>query len=88
MKEVRLIQFTNATHFDYGYEPDLHRWYVVENLNDSFEVDTEEDSFDLASIYIRVDNNRFRDVLNEDNDLEYNLLTVTVDDNSQLFLRR
>lgn len=88
MKTVHLIQFTSADHFDYAYEPTFYQWYVVRHLNDVYEYEDDDVYEEFNSIYIEVSPGKFRDVLNDGNNLEYNLLTLEVDDNSQLFIRR
>lgn len=88
MKKVHLIQFTNADHFDYAYEPNFYQWYVVRHLNDVYEYEDDDIYEEFNSIYIETSPGRFRSVLNDGNKLEYNLLTLEVDDNSQLFIRR
>ncbi len=88
MRTITLVQFLSANHFDYGYEPELFQWYEVVELNSGFDYEDDDGYQEFISIYIRLPNGRCKDVLNEDNDLEYTTLTITVDDDSQLYVRR
>lgn len=88
MKTVKLIQFISADHFDYGYDPDLFQWYELINLYSTYEFDEDDDYFELDAIEIRSISGKRRCVLNQDNNLKYNLIDIEVDDNSQLFVRR
>lgn len=88
MRTVQLIQFTNPSDSGFGYHPNMNVLYKVNDLEDTYyyeEEDNEsnvEDS-ELDSISILLINRR-RHVVKTD-ELKYNLLTIELEDNSQLF---
>lgn len=92
MKTIQLIQFTNYNDSEYGYVPDINRLYPVIDMEDSFYLEYEDDDGDMQettydSIRIRINDRGNRHVIKDDS-LQYNLITLTLDDDSQLFHRR
>ena len=93
MRTVQLIQFISAS--EYGYIPDPHDFYEVVDMEETYEYDDGDDyiEFDAISImrpkYLSDGNKRMVKsyVVNND-DTSYNLLTIELDDDSQLFDRR
>src|SRR6478735_8941040 len=98
MKTIQLIQFTNHTHEDHGMTPTLYQWYRVLDLTDDYEVVQEDDDGDEQYSYldaIRISlgmrtnltgrtYERTEKIIKDD-DTEYNLITLEVDEASNLF---
>lgn len=90
MREVIFIQFTSVMHSmeQIGLKPILNNFYQLIEINDSIEYEQEDDDgetevFDIDAIRIRLPNGRQRLVIKQN--IEYNLITMKVDETSQLF---
>jgi len=103
MRTVQYIQFKNEEfNSPTGYEPDRYRLYKVEDMNSSVLVEEDEDDSDNniyhSSIEIsyqqpsRVMGNNphtiVRYVDSESDDLDYTLITIDLEDSSDLFKNR
>lgn len=91
MRTVNLIQFTEEHSADSGYYPEVNRIYSVIDLDDEYYYEVEDDEGDtyeenIPSISIR-DGGRKRHVT-ETNHISYNLITIELEDDSELFAHR
>jgi hypothetical protein len=96
MRTVQFIQFnhTSEFHSDYGYYPTHNEIYRLRDLDDSYSVemeddegDTYEEDFDAISIFSdrRNHSGRSRRYVLKDNQLNFGILTIELDEESQLF---
>lgn len=88
MRTVNFIQFTNVQELEYGFMPEENKFYKVNFLTDQYTYELEDENGDLYeetldSISIEVIG-RTRHVTGP-NRLDYNLLTIVLDEKSQLF---
>lgn len=99
MRTVQLIQFTGLSHKDFGHILETNLIYQVNDMNEVYYnewYDDENDEYHedeyraieiIRSIQVRPNGNvvrRHGKVINDDN-TTFNLLTIELDDESQLF---
>jgi hypothetical protein len=93
MRTVQLIQFTEEYSFDYGFDPVIHKLYPVKYLNDSYEIEYYDDyndeytSREVESISIFHTQNPARSshIVHDEQELDFNLITIILEDDCELF---
>ena len=91
MRTVKLIQFTTDD-VNYGDTPDLFRWYVIHDEDAEYEYESDDDTETFEAFKLRDRILAYRDgskrqvyikVVKED--VEYNIITIELEETSELF---
>lgn len=93
MRTVQLVQVTKLDDLNLqrGYEPELNNLYKVRDLQDDYYFEEESDDGDetyetsLSSISINVVGMRRVQHIIKGDDTEYSVLTIELDETSELF---
>lgn len=96
MRTVQFIQFDHTSEFysDHGYYPTHNEIYRLRDLDSSYEVEYEDDDGeyitrdeDAISIYTdrKTHNGRTRRYVLKDNQLSFGVLTIELEEDSNLF---
>lgn len=94
MRTVTLSQFLDEDYnFDYGIDPIPNKFYQVIDYHSSYEVEYEDDdgeynSYEIDAIKIFSVYGRRNYIVHGEDEINYNKLTIILDDDSELFDHR